>query len=82
VSNHVPPSAEVDLLLARISARTGALRNSGSDAAAHETERLLLDDLARVAAILRTGATALAESLDGAADRATASLQAVERDSA
>ena len=81
MSNHVSPPAEIDQLLARISARTDALRRGTSEPGSPGTERLLVDDLARVAAILRTGATALGESLDGVIDRADASLHDVGRES-
>ena len=58
-----PEDNNIDALCARIAAHTQALRHAGADAAARATERTLLADLARVAAILRADATATGEAL-------------------
>jgi hypothetical protein len=58
-----PEDNNIDALCARIAAHTQALRHAGADAAARATERTVLADLARVAAILRADATAIGEAL-------------------
>jgi hypothetical protein len=58
--------AEIELLLARISALTSALQRASGNEAARLATRLLLSDLALVAAQFRGGTNALAASLTGA----------------
>jgi hypothetical protein len=59
-----PADNNIDALCAQIAAHTQALRHAGAGAAARATERALLADLARVAAMLRADATAIGEALD------------------
>ena len=63
MSDPAQPEDDIDALCVRIASHTQALRHTAADAAARATERALLADLARVAAILRADATALGESL-------------------
>ena len=62
------PAADVDALLSAIVERTGTLRAAPADAAARAEERRLLDDLRRVAAVLRAEATAHGDALRRALD--------------
>lgn len=57
---------EFDALLAQIAARTDALRIAGGGDA--DAQRLLVADLARAVAQLRTDATAIGDSLARAID--------------
>ena len=63
MSDPAQPEDNIDALCARIASHTQALRHAAADAAARATERTLLADLARVAAILRADATAIGESI-------------------
>ena len=63
MSDPAQPEDNIDTLCARITSNTQALRNATADAAARATERTLLADLARVAAMLRADATAIGESI-------------------
>ena len=63
MSDPAQPEDDIDALCVRIASHTQALRLAAADAAARATERALLADLARVAAILRADATAIGESL-------------------
>jgi len=58
-----PSSDDLDALLARIASRTEALRVRLKADTPYDEERALLEDLTRVAAILRADATAIGESL-------------------
>ena len=58
-----PEDNNIDALCARIVSNTKALRDAVPDAAARTAERVLLSDLARVVAILRSEVTALGDSL-------------------
>ena len=63
MSDPAQPEDNIDALCARIADHTQALRHAGADAAARATERTLLADLTRVAAILRADATSIGEAL-------------------
>ena len=67
----LPPDVaqtQVDFLLARIAALTEALRGAGGDDTTRLATRVLLSDLALVAAQFRGRANAVGASLTGALD--------------
>jgi len=63
VSDPAQSEETLDALCARIVSNTQALRDAVPDATTRTTERMLLSDLARVVAMLRSDVTALGESL-------------------
>lgn len=65
---------QLDFLLARIGSLTDALRGSGWDEASRVASRLLLSDLALVAAQFRGDANAISESLSKASEGLSAAL--------
>ena len=74
-------AAQIDLLLARIATLTVALGTVPSNDTAHLASRLLLDDLAMVAAQFRGRAGSMRASLTSALDDLREALEAIERSS-
>ena len=58
-----PSKDDLDALLGRVASGTQALRTAPNDERGREMERALLEDLTRVAAMLRADAAAIGESL-------------------
>ena len=71
--------AQIDLLLARVATLTAALGAAPPNDTAHLASRLLLDDLAMIAAQFRSRANALRASLASALDELREALEAIER---
>ena len=73
--------AQIELLLARVATLTVALGAAPPNDAAHLASRVLLDDLAMIAAQFRSRANAMRASLTNALDDLREALEAIERSS-
>ena len=69
----------VELLVARVAAVTEALRDADSNEATRLAERMLVADLALLAAQFRAGANAIGTSLAGALDTLRGTLEQLDK---